>query len=216
MSSYIAHFSHIGIVAFSAALNEIRLFCGTKQTLSLFIFAMSDSSSFPYCIVSAFVIPGSLFFPLMPSSISTSLSSAPLLCILCLLVVSSSVYSLPSLHFVFIIFHVFFIPFLLSGLFVFAFFFDLRSYICSPFFRFCWYPRRFYFSGFLFVSEALEMNYWTEWPLAVQLLFGCDALVFLWLHIGFLIASALVRLGISACVCVCLESNSVCILMFLY
>ncbi len=39
-------------------------------------------------------------------------------------------------------------------------------------------PRQVYFSVLLSVSKALEMNYWTDWPLAAQLLFGCGVCVF--------------------------------------
>lgn len=34
-------------------------------------------------------------------------------------------------------------------------------------------PRQVYCSGLLSVSKALDMNYWSDWPLAAQLMFGC-------------------------------------------
>ena len=47
-------------------------------------------------------------------------------------------------------------------------------------------PQQVYFSGLLSVSKALKMNYWTDWPLAAQLMFGCASVSFLCFHISSL------------------------------
>lgn len=70
-------------------------------------------------------------------------------------------------------------------------FFDIIFRLCAfPLFPFLslWLaprqPQQVYFSALLSVSEALKMNYWTDWPLAAQL-FGCVSVSFLCFHISF-------------------------------
>lgn len=138
--------------------------------------------------LSTSVIPTSLFLLLKHLSIFMSPSSS-LLCLQCLstcfllsvlIAVSTSplafvmIVYLPSLSLLYLFSLCFFVS--LSAFFILHILLwhnllSQRFFSVSPF---CCGAQRVCFSGLLSgFSWALEMNYWTVWPLDAQLLFGC-------------------------------------------
>lgn len=129
------------------------------QTVHLFLITLCQPLSSPDLFFSL------LMCPLISMSLSTPCCS---LSLLCLCVVSSSLYSLSSLDFFYFICH--FPPssvsfsslfslwsFVSLSLFAFSscilFFEIIVLYLSfSPFVVFCWYPRQFYFSALLSLS----------------------------------------------------------------